>query len=202
MGFVAFVICFAFCASRVWKARPHAEPAPQDSAAAIPHPAIEPSPPTARTTLVTRWLWLLLPACASILLLAITNKICQDVAVIPFLWVLPLALYLLSFIICFDSPRWYVRGPFALALIAALIATCWVLPKKLGASIYFYSAELFICCMVCHGELYRLRPEPRQLTSFYLLIAAGGRAVGLHRLLRIALRIGRLRAAVPGGLDA
>ena len=52
---------------------------------------------------------------------------CQDVAVIPFLWVLPLALYLLSFIICFDSPRWYVRLPFALALVAALAGMCWVL---------------------------------------------------------------------------
>ena len=61
------------------------------------------------------------------LLLATTNKLCQDVAVIPFLWVAPLALYLLSFIICFDSPRWYVRFPFTLALIAALGGLCWAL---------------------------------------------------------------------------
>ena len=60
---------------------------------------------------INQVLWLLLPACASVLLLATTNKLCQDVAVIPFLWVAPLALYLLSFIICFDSPRWYARAP-------------------------------------------------------------------------------------------
>ena len=75
-------------------------------------------------------LWLLLPACASTLLLATTNKMCQDVAVIPFLWVLPLALYLLSFILCFDSPRWYKRLPYTLALIVLCAAVCWALPQQ------------------------------------------------------------------------
>src|SRR5207253_8842185 len=89
-----------------------------------------------RVTLSQRVLWLCLPACASILLLAVTNKMCQDVAVIPFLWVLPLALYLLSFIICFDSPRWYRRAPFTLALIVALGAICWALFKGTGLSIH------------------------------------------------------------------
>src|SRR5438477_1569579 len=129
------------------------------------------------------FLWLLLPACASVLLLAITNKLCQDVAVIPFLWVAPLALYLLSFIICFDSPRWYARFPFTLALIGAMAGICWALFKGNDISIYkqvaAYSGGLFICCMVCHGELYRLRPDPRQLTAFYLMIAAGGALGGL-----------------------
>ena len=127
--------------------------------------------------------WLLLPACASVLLMATTNKICQDVAVIPFLWVLPLSLYLLSFIICFDSPRWYARFPFALALLVALAAIAWVLFQGNDASTFLqigiYSVGLFICCMVCHGELYRLRPDPRQLTAFYLMIAAGGALGGV-----------------------
>jgi hypothetical protein len=118
-----------------------------------------------------------------VLLLATTNKVCQDVAVIPFLWVLPLALYLLSFIICFDNPRWYVRFPFTLALITALGAMVWVLFKgtdvPLRTQIWIYSAGLFISCMVCHGELYRLKPDPRQLTSFYLMIAAGGALGGV-----------------------
>ena len=59
-----------------------------------------------------KFLWLALPACASALLLATTNKLCQDVAVIPFLWVLPLSLYLLTFILCFDAQRWYWRPMF------------------------------------------------------------------------------------------
>jgi len=128
-------------------------------------------------------LWVLLPASASILLLATTNKLCQDVAVIPFLWVLPLALYLLSFIICFDNPRWYQRLPFTLALIAAIAADCWALFNATDASLYqqvmLYCGALFVCCMACHGELYRLRPEPKYLTSFYLMIAAGGALGGV-----------------------
>jgi len=125
-----------------------------------------------------RLLWLLLPACASVLLLATTNRMCQEVAVIPFLWVLPLALYLLSFIICFDSPRWYVRLPFMLALMAGWGGICWALFQAANVSIRLqlgiYSAGLFTCCLVCHGELYRLRPDPHHLTGFYLMIAAGG----------------------------
>jgi hypothetical protein len=130
-----------------------------------------------------RALWLLLPACASVLLLATTNKLCQDVAVIPFLWVAPLALYLLSFIICFDSPRWYVRFPFALALVAALGGLCWALENGSDLALYgqvaIYCGGLFACCMVCHGELYRLKPHPSQLTGYYLMIAAGGALGGV-----------------------
>ena len=157
----------------------HESSAASDSFSSPIGPSIlNPQPST-----LNKLLWLLLPACASVLLLATTNKMCQDVAVIPFLWVLPLALYLLTFIICFDNPRWYVRFPFALALIAALIGMCWALFKGTDASlrmqILVYSAGLFICCMVCHGELYRLKPDPRHLTKFYLMIAAGGALGGL-----------------------
>ena len=117
------------------------------------------------------------------LLLATTNKLCQDVAVIPFLWVAPLALYLLSFIICFDSPRWYVRFPFTLALIAALGGLCWALYNgsdlALSGQVAIYCGGLFICCMVCHGELYRLKPDPSHLTGYYLMIAAGGALGGV-----------------------
>ena len=143
-----------------------------------PAPAINSQPST-----LNRLLWLLLPACASVLLLATTNKLCQDVAVIPFLWVAPLALYLLSFIICFDSPRWYVRYPFTLALIAALGALCWGLSNgsdlPLFKQVAIYCGGLFVCCMVCHGELYRLKPDPSRLTGYYLMIAAGGALGGL-----------------------
>jgi hypothetical protein len=134
-------------------------------------------------SLVHRVLWLLFPACASVLLLATTNKLCQDIAVIPFLWVMPLGLYLLSFVICFDSPRWYQRLPFALALILVSGGICWALFKgsdwSLWRQVAMYAGGLFVCCLVCHGELYRLRPDPRHLTEFYLLIAAGGAVGGI-----------------------
>ena len=131
-----------------------------------------------RRSALDRLLWVLLPACASVLLLATTNKLCQDVAVFPFLWVLPLGLYLLSFIICFEGPRWYPRFPFTLALLLALGGLVWALESgnsaTLEVQVEVYSGALFICCMVCHGELYRLRPGPERLTAFYLSIAAGG----------------------------
>jgi len=89
----------------------------------------------------------------------------------------------LSFVICFDNPRWYVPAPFTFALGAALCAICWALWKGTTAPVRvqlsIYSAGLFVCCMVCHGELYRLKPHPRHLTGFYLMIAAGGALGGL-----------------------
>jgi spermidine synthase len=105
------------------------------------------------------------------------------VAVIPFLWVLPLSLYLLTFILCFDHPRWYARKSFTLLLLAMLALLCDVLFKgsevSLLRQVTVYCGSLFVGCMVCHGEVFRVRPSPGYLTSFYLLIAAGGAAGGV-----------------------
>jgi spermidine synthase len=186
-GLAAYAVCCGFCAVRLWRSEvqspkskvqsqgpDEAEHATRNTQQA----SLNPQPST-----LSLLLWLLLPACASVLLLATTNKLCQDVAVIPFLWVAPLALYLLSFIICFDSPRWYVRFPFALALVAALGGLCWALYNGSDLALYgqlaIYCGALFVCCMVCHGELYRLKPDPGHLTRYYLLIAAGGALGGV-----------------------
>ena len=186
-GLVLYAVCAGVCALRLLRSKPagvegeSTQNVPDNKAEAFVsalHSTLETQP-----TPLSRLFWLLLPACASALLLATTNKICQDVAVIPFLWVLPLALYLLTFIICFDNPRWYVRFPFTLALIAAMGGFYWVLTAGEDASIFkqvgVYCGGLFICCMVCHGELYRLKPHPTHLTAFYLMIAAGGALGGL-----------------------
>jgi len=168
-GFCAYAVGCAVCAGLLWR-----NAAVQDAAPAA-------SPDGAGAGAGTVWqktFWLALPACGSVLLLATTNKICQEVAVVPLLWVLPLSLYLLSFVICFDSPRWYGRLPFGVALIAAMGAIFWVLLRASGVpaslQIGIYCAGLFVCCMVCHGELYRLKPDPRYLTGYYVAIAAGG----------------------------
>lgn len=138
-----------------------------------------------------RALWLLLPAVASALLLATTNHLCEDVAVIPFLWVLPLALYLVTFIICFEHERWYARAFWALPAILLLIAAGaheslsgakWFdrdLTPNFQAEIALIGAAMFFGCMVCHGELARLKPVPRYLTEFYLFMSAGGALGGL-----------------------
>lgn len=171
-GLVFYAVCCAFCAWKVWR---------QPVATATETKAAEADAP--RPTGYQRLLWLVLPASASILLLAVTNKMCQDVAVIPFLWVLPLALYLLSFIISFDSPRWYSRFYYTLALVVAMIAVCQALfegaDMAIVKQVVIYSTTMFVGCMICHGELYQLRPHPKHLTSFYLMIAAGGAMGGL-----------------------
>ncbi|RKY06472.1 MAG: hypothetical protein DRP66_08720, partial [Planctomycetota bacterium] len=126
-----------------------------------------------------RWLlWLALPAGASVVLLAVTNKICQDITVVPLFWVLPLAVYLLSFIICFHSERWYVPNvwitAFILSFIALVAATSLTAEISAAWCIIIHTATLFACCMVFHGELYRIRPDAKYLTGFYLMIATGG----------------------------
>src|ERR1043166_7011432 len=128
-------------------------------------------------------LWIALPACASILLLATTNHLSQNVAAIPFLWVLPLRIYLLTFILCFDGGGWYRRNPYLQLLAVALgsmafadtVDATGAVPIKVLVPLF--SMGLFTCCMVCHGELARLKPHPRYLTHFYLMISAGG-AIG------------------------
>lgn len=128
-------------------------------------------------------LWFALPACASVLLLAITNQMSQEIAVNPFLWVLPLCLYLASFILCFDSERWYWREVYLFLLIPALALATLVLVGDVRAPVLaqigILSVALFIVCMVCHGELVRLKPAPRYLTAFYLTLTAGGAAGGM-----------------------
>ena len=130
-----------------------------------------------------RLLWLALAACASVMLLATTNQLCQEVASIPFLWVLPLCLYLLSFILCFESDRIYRRGLFGPALALGLGAVAYVLNEgfsaRLPLQVAVYAFALFACCMVCHGELVRVKPGPRHLTAFYLMVSAGGALGGL-----------------------
>lgn len=130
-----------------------------------------------------RFLWVGLAACASVMLLATTNVICQQVAVVPFLWVLPLCLYLGSFILCFESSRWYRRSFFQPLFFVLAGISCWLLLQGPAAPVYVqlavYPAFLFVSCMLSHGELVRLKPPATHLTHFYLLIALGGAIGGL-----------------------
>lgn len=131
----------------------------------------------ARPTIPTVLLWLALPAAAVALLLGVTNQVTQDLVSAPFLWVLPLSVYLLSFIICFDNERWYLRPLFLPAMASSIAALLYLLIGDGFAviwEVFVYTLSLFILCMVCHGELNRLRPHPHYLTVFYLMIAIGG----------------------------
>ncbi len=152
--------------------------------ATVTPPPVPPECDTGRRSGATDvLLWFLLAACGSALLLATTNQMCLDVASVPFLWILPLAIYLLSFILTFDHARWYVRPLVCAVLPIALVLVFRVIEggvdTGLKEQIVIYSGALFVCCMGCHGELARLKPAPRRLTLFFLVVALGGAAGGL-----------------------
>jgi hypothetical protein len=180
IAYLAFVVgCFA-CALRLKRLfRTPAEA--NDSASAVGsdvdvQPADSPG-------LSRYMLWFGFSACASAFFLATTNQLCQDVAVVPLLWVMPLSVYLLSFILCFEHQRWYMRQWFHTVFAIALCAVIFILfgggHGSLSIQIAVYLLTLFAACMVCNGELARIKPEPNRLTSFYLCIAIGGSFGGI-----------------------
>lgn len=129
-----------------------------------------------------RFLWLLLSAIATLMLLAVTNRLTQEIAPVPLLWILPLSVYLLSFIIAFSGENYYDRLGFSLLLTITsigIIFTSLRLQTPLWLQISLYLLFLFAICMIAHGELYRLRPAPAHLTHFYLLISIGGALGGI-----------------------
>ena len=131
-----------------------------------------------------RTLWVALAADASVFLLAITNHLSQNVAAVPLLWVLPLSLYLLSLILCFGKHNWYTRPLFLRLLGLALAGMAFAFSPELlktgpMVQVPLFCGCLFICCMVCHGELVRLKPEPEHLTTFYLMVSLGGALGGV-----------------------
>ena len=149
------------------------------------------------TPLRVKAIWFALAACGAMLLLAVTNQINQNVAAVPLLWVLPLAVYLLSFIAGFGSERLYQRSvwlrllAFALGLLAYAVYNIDSV-EAIQVSLTIFLAGLFVCCMFCQGELHRLRPSAENLTTYYLLIAAGG-ATG-------AIFVGLIAPEIFGGI--
>jgi hypothetical protein len=231
IGFIAFAILCAYTAYRS-RVSP-IEDSPRRRREFESRPAVstvEPrdSPTVARPRPTQYFLWLILPAFASIVLMATTNHVSTDIAVMPFLWVAPLALYLLTFIVAFDRPDWYRPVLIAAFTLIAIWLTGLVDKNNVGpikpsefgtiGQLYFdftapqpqgawgnapdastgalpqpptrvqepifrisstqflvvNFAAMFGICMLCHGELVRQRPDPKYLTSFYLMIAAGG----------------------------
>ena len=123
--------------------------------------------------------WIALSAAGSMLLLAVSNHITQNVASVPLLWILPLTLYLLTFILTFDGTGWYKRRIFFAPFFVMVIGMCYLLIAKdfqfdLVVQTSVFCIGLFVVCMVCHGELVLSKPAPNNLTRFYLLVSIGG----------------------------
>jgi hypothetical protein len=147
--------------------------------ASAPAPVLPVDDDTAAPARARSLAWIGLAALAGYELVAVTNHLTQNIPSIPMMWVLPLALYLLSFALCFDADRWYAPRPFFVATLLALLAMCWFLVddrfvNDIGWQAGVFLAGLFIVCMYCHGELATSRPSPSRLTHFYLCVAAGG----------------------------
>jgi len=192
-GYVLYGVAVAIAAWQVWRAAL--------SEAAASDAVTEPAGGSAVRG-SDAFLWLVLSACGSVLLAALTARLGQNVPVVPFLWVLPLAIYLLTFIVCFERPDWYWRPAFTLAFAAVAALLCWQLAggeRPVFELIAIYSGGLFVACMVCHGELHRLRPPVTRHTAFYLMIAAGGTLGGAFVALvapRLFASDGELYAAI------
>jgi hypothetical protein len=160
--FAAFAL---LCAGTAWLSMNGFEPVEKDAASK----ALKGIP------VKDQLLWLALSAMGSVMLLAVTNHVTQNVSSVPFLWVLPLALYLITFILVFDHPRWYLRTALLVALVALLPAMAYYIPSlDLRVAAPLYMVGMFVACMVCHGELARLKPDPAHLTRFYLMMSLGG----------------------------
>ncbi|HEY3394594.1 MAG TPA: hypothetical protein VGK58_17920 [Lacipirellulaceae bacterium] len=215
-GFALFALLCGYIAVKLRRGNPPPQPSPQGGGSRTVY---ERDARSGRPRLLDYLLWLVWPALACIMLMATTNHISTDIAATPFLWVAPLALYLVTLIIAFDRPHWYWPTIVAVLTLAAIYAAGLVHKERVGSiSIYdcgtpgwvykmivqrvadpnvggppselefrigawaFLVANLaamFGVCLICHGELVRRRPDPRYLTLFYLMVAAGGALGGM-----------------------
>ena len=169
VGYAGFVLC---CGALAWKSR--GLPPLTVEGGQLAETAEEPRPSARQIAL-----WLALSAMGSVTLLAVSNHLTQNISSIPLLWVVPLAVYLLTFILCFEGRHWYRRDIYLGSLLWVLCVMAWFLADKslqfeLLWQILVFTVGLYFVCMFCHGELARRRPGPRHLTLFYLMVSLGG----------------------------
>jgi len=166
-GFLAFAVISAILAFKTRTAT-HAETVAEDESAITPAP------------LHNKLLWVLLSMGAAMQLSAVTSYLTQNIAAIPLLWILPLAVYLITLILAFQFPRLLPRGIVVRFLVVMLAGLGYALSQSevswpLRVSLPLFLLELFVACLFCHTEAYELRPRrTSESTLFYLLFATGG----------------------------
>ena len=187
-GFWVFALLCLPVALGAWQNKSPVGAAPSGAAEGVP--AKQAVISSLKPSLAQRLSWVALPALASLVFIATTDQISHDVAPEPGLWVATLGLYLVTFILTFDHPRWYRPKLFAFLTLVVLLASSGLndIPRWLGIQWDYgvkevrwsHYALLFVVCMLCHGELYRRRPaDTRRLTEFYLCMSVGGAFGGL-----------------------
>ncbi len=164
----AYALFAALCIVVAWSSR----------TAAASAEASSPEPKSAKSSVGEIAYWTLLPACASLLLMCTTSIITENLAPMPMVWILPLGVYLLSFILCFAPRSLYLRSFFLPLVVPAMGAYAACLGplkhERVLYSIPMLCAALFVGCMALHGEMACMKPEPQRLTTFYLSLSAGG----------------------------
>src|SRR3989442_48419 len=164
-------LCLLVLACGILLIRKH-RPSPEETGPESPPAPVAKDPPDGRRPLR----WIALAAVPSSLLLGVTSYLTINVAPIPLLWVVPLALYLLSFVLAF-SPRRLVPTPLLSRLLPLLLmplALLLVLEQPQPEFAALHLAAFFLAAWMCHAYLYDQRPEPARLTAFYLWVTTGG----------------------------
>ena len=178
---VAYAVFAAACAASAWKASQSVSANGSD----VNPVAADPEGPAPRFSDYA--LWLAFAALGSVLLLATTSHITQNIASVPFLWVLPLSLYLLTFVIAFEGRQgrgWYQRAWFLFPTLLLLVAMAAGLEANRGVldvslAVPLYTIGMMMAAFFCNGELALSKPVPRYLTHFYLTISLGGALGGM-----------------------
>ena len=181
IGYGLLILLVTGCGVFLWRSLPKAEAAPGSL------PAIKPSKAEDDLTPKRRLRWLLLAFVPSGLMLSVTTYISTDIAAVPLMWVIPLALYLLTFVLVFASKPPLPHGLMVRALPFVLLPLIVILAAHLTETtlplIFLHLLAFFVVAMVCHGEIARDRPNPRHLTQFYLWISLGGVLGGVFNAL-------------------
>lgn len=182
IGYVAFVVSIGLLMASRWKLAGQPVDIPAGHAEALV--SDDELARVAAPTNAARLTWVIFAACPSILFLAVTNQLTQDVAPVPFLWVLPLVLYLLTFAICFEYFDWLPRTAIRwlavlFVFLLGLSMSFRLFVENYVVVIALYCTGLFVASLFCHGELYARRPAPRHLTQFYLMVSVGGALGGM-----------------------
>jgi hypothetical protein len=167
IGFVAFIGVCAWCAHSLYKIR---------------EKSISTEINLDLNIASIRWRdrlkWLFWSAIGTGLLASITTQISADVAPVPFMWIAPITIYLLSFVVTFSTRSLYRPAVFAgaLMIVSALSLDLRVFGAQIGFWQFLVTClfGLAIACVICHAELFRARPHTLNLTGFYLTISAGG----------------------------
>ena len=165
-GFMGLTLFYAFCGAIAWRGQ---NPVNDDLASPL---AVDPP-----ISINLQWSWFFWSLCPSILMMGVTTYLSAEIAPMPAIWMLPLSLYLLSFIIAFaDPPPWVltasVAGYVVLALLIALVGRA--LQESALAGLVLHNGVLFCGALALHSRLAATRPSSKHLTEFYLWISCGG----------------------------